>query len=114
MRPGRPSLSAKTKLADYTNRVLTDLNTSFQQLEALVIKRKSAVAQQKAQQAYYDLTRGRFDNQLAGADELSRATADLAGANAQISTIDARIFIMKAKILLQSGLESFSKVIVIN
>jgi len=107
-------LSAKTKLTDYTIRVLTDLNTSFQQLEALVIKRKSAVAQQKAQQAYYDLTRGRFDNQLAGADELSRATADLAGANAQISTIDARRFIMKAKILLQSGLESFSKVIVVN
>ncbi len=103
------ALAAQTKLTDYTDRVLTELGTSFSQLKALQSKRKSAIAREKAQRKYYDLTKGRFDNQLADADELSRATANLAAAKAQVSTIDARIFILKTKILLQSGLSQFTE-----
>ena len=101
------ALAARTQLADYTDRVMTELRSAFSNLDALLAKRKSARARLEAQRKYYELTRGRFEHQLADADALSRATANLAAAKAQLSTLDARIFVLKTKILLQSGLDAF-------
>ena len=100
-------LSAQTALNDYKNRVKTELQNAFLQLDALAEKEKSARAQVRAQEAYYKLTEGRFANKLAGADELSRSIADLAAARAKADTIRAKIFNQKVTIALMAGVDTF-------
>jgi len=102
-------LSAAMSLADYKNRVKTELDNAFLQLAALKSRLLSAKMEVKAQEAYYRLTEGRFENQLASADELSRSIADLAAARAKVSALKSQIFSQKAAILLMSGLKSFQR-----
>ena len=102
-------LSAQTALNDYKNRVKTELQNAFLELNALIEKEKSARAQVEAQEAYYKLTKGRFANKLAGADELSRSIADLAAARAKADTIRAQIFNQKVTIALLAGVEAFER-----
>ena len=65
----------------------------------------AAKEQLKSQEEYYKLIKGRFENALSSADELSRAIADLAKAKANIQQYKAKIFFQKYKILLQAGLK---------
>ncbi|HHD83442.1 MAG TPA: TolC family protein [Campylobacteraceae bacterium] len=102
-------LSATTALTDYKNRVKTALENAFLELDALQQKLRSAEAEVKAQEAYYKLTKGRFANKLASADELSRSIADLAAARAKAAAIHAQIFNQRAKISLMAGLDRFEK-----
>ena len=102
-------LSAASGLLDYRRRVDTEIDNAYAQLRALRSKLKSATMRVRAQEEYYKLTRGRFDNQLASADELSRSIADLANARAQKASIESSIRVQRAKIWLLSGVESFEK-----
>ncbi len=102
-------LSAATSLADYKNRVKTELDNAFLQLAALKSRLLSAKMEEKAKEAYYKLTEGRFENQLASADELSRSIADLAAARAKVAALKSQIFNQKAAIILMSGLENFER-----
>ncbi|SFP18417.1 TolC family protein [Hydrogenimonas thermophila] len=101
------TLSAKTALNDYKNSVKTELENAFLTLSALQSKLLSAKMELKAQKEYYKLTKGRFENQLASADELSRAIADLSVAHAKVSVLKSQIFIQTATIGLMAGLERF-------
>ncbi len=102
-------LSAASSFLDYRRRVATEIDNAYAQLRALRSKLKSATMRVQAQKEYYKLTRGRFDNQLASADELSRSIADLANAKAKKAAIESSIRVQKAKIWLLSGVENFEK-----
>ncbi|WP_457605555.1 TolC family protein [Nitratifractor sp.] len=102
-------LSAASSLLDYRRRVATEIDNAYAELRALRSKSRSARMQVKAQEEYYKLTRGRFDNQLASADELSRSIADLANARAKLAAILSQIEVQKAKIWLLGGVELFEK-----
>ena len=65
----------------------------------------------KAQKEYYKLTKGRFENQLASADELSRAIADFYKAKAKVSVLKSQIFIQTTKIGLLAGLDRFKTLV---
>ena len=102
-------LSAASSLLDYRRRVATEIDNAFAELRALRSKLKSARMQVKAQEEYYKLTLGRFDNQLASADELSRSIADLANARARAAGVRSQIRVQKAKIWLLSGVKGFER-----
>ncbi len=102
-------LSTLYAFKDYTNKVKSDIENAYVELKALKAKLKSAQMETKAKEEYYKLTKGRFENQLADADELSRSIADLAAARAKRGAIESQIFSQKAKILLMGGLERFEK-----
>ncbi len=96
---------------DYQNRVKTTLQNELTTLRALTLQKEAKAVQLKAQQSYYKLTRGRFANHLASADELSRAIAAYSAAKADLQSIKAKIFAQKAKVLLEASLETFVKTV---
>ena len=98
-------LSNQSKLIDYIHRVDSQIDNAYSDLKALRYRLKSATMQLKAQREYYRLTLGRFENQMASADELSRAIASLANIKAQRETILYSIKVQKAKIRLLGGLQ---------
>ncbi|MDQ1297851.1 MAG: outer membrane protein, partial [Campylobacterota bacterium] len=55
------------------------------------------------------LTRGRFDNKLASADELSRAIADLSSTKAKEATLKSDLFTQKATLWLLGGLKVYEE-----
>ncbi len=102
-------LASAIELNDYKNRVKTELENAFLRLNALLSKLQSARMELKAQKAYCDLTKGRFENQLASADELSRSIADLSVAESKVSVLESQIFSQKTAIWLMAGIDSFKK-----
>ena len=102
-------LASASALVDYRERVATEIDNAYLELSALRAKRKSAAMQVRAQEEYYKLTEGRFANQLASADELSRSIASLADARAKAAVIATKIRVQEAKIWLLTGVENFEK-----
>lgn len=98
-------------LIDYEKKVTTDIKNAFLKLSSLESMLKASNKELLSQKEYFRLTKGRFENELASADELSRAISSLAMANAKLKEIEAEIFVQKNMILLMSGLESMQKVI---
>ncbi len=78
-------------------------------LSSLKSKLKAAILQLKSQEEYYRLTKGRFENALSSADELSRAIAAKAKAKANVEKYKAKIFFQKYKIILQTGIAYFKE-----
>lgn len=105
----RKKEATKLYFDDYKNRVKTDIKNSFLSLESLKSLLKSAQKRVLAQKEYYRLTKGRFENSLCSADELSRAISALATAKAKLDEVKAKIFIQRYKIALEGGLDYFSK-----
>jgi len=103
------TLAARLQLDDYKKRVAMELDNAFARLGALQSKLLSAKMEVKAQEEYYKLTEGRFENQLASADELSRAIADLAAARAKKAALESEIFAQQATIRLMAGLDAFER-----
>jgi len=96
-------------LNDYKNVVKTNIENSFFTLKSFVSKLSAAKEQLKSQREYYKLIKGRFENALSSADELSRAIASLANAKAKFQQYKAKIFFQKYKIILQTGLKHFKE-----
>ena len=96
-------------LNDYKQKIKTDIENSFFILSSLKSKLKAAILQLKSQEEYYKLTKGRFENALSSADELSRAIAALAKAKANVEKYKAKIFFQKYKIILQTGISYFKE-----
>jgi outer membrane protein TolC len=94
---------------DYKNLVKTNIKNSFLTLKSLKSELLWANEQFKSQKEYYKLTKGRFENSLSSADELSRSISKLAAAKAKIEEVKAKIFIQKYKIALEAGLGYFKK-----
>ncbi len=97
-------LAAAANLEDYRNRIHTEIENAYLDLEALQSKLASASMQVKSAQEYARLTQGRFENQLCGADELSRSIADLAAAKAKAANIQSEVFDQAATLWLRGGL----------
>ncbi len=100
-------LASKAALNDYEKRVKTELKNAFLDLFALKSRLRSAKMELKARKAYCDLTKGRFENQLVGADELSRSIAELFASEAKVYVLESLIFDQKALIWLMAGVEPF-------
>lgn len=102
-------LAAQITLEDYKRRISIEINNSYLDIRATQSKLQSAAMQVKASNEYAKLTRGRFDNQLAGADELSRAIADLASAKAKAASLESDLFNQNATLWLNSGLATYQE-----
>ncbi|NPA73378.1 MAG: TolC family protein [Epsilonproteobacteria bacterium] len=96
---------------DYKNRVKTEIKNSFLSLKSLKTRLISAQKRVLAQKEYLKLTKGRFENSLCSADELSRAISSLATAKAKLQETKAKIFIQRHKIALEAGIEYFLKIV---
>ena len=96
-------------LKDYQKMVKSSLISDFKTLNSLKLRLISAKKRVKAAKSYEELIRGRFDNQLSSADELSRAISSLAEAKAKYYSIKAAIFNQKCQILLKTSLKRFKK-----
>ena len=102
-------LASVSALIDYRRRVESEIVKAFGDLETLKKRLESAKMRIRSQKEYYELTRGRFDNGLGSADELSRAIADLAQARAAKASIEASIEMQRALVWLMGGLKSFER-----
>lgn len=102
-------MAAQITLEDYKRRIATEIENGYLDLQATMSKLQSAQMQVKASGEYAKLTRGRFDNQLAGADELSRSIADLAIAKAKTANLESELFNQRAVLWLESGLETYQE-----
>ncbi len=102
-------LAKKSFLNDYVQKARMELQNSLIQLQALQMRLKWATKRLRAANAYMKLMQGRFANQLASADELSRAIAKRAEAKAIQEAIKAKLFAMRCQAALQIGVKSFLK-----
>ena len=100
-------LATLTKLNDYKEKIRQEMDNAFLELDALRSKLQSAQMETKAKKEYYELTLGRFENQLASADELSRSIADLAAAQAKTAIIKSKVFEQYQRILLLTNTTEF-------
>ncbi|MEA3372935.1 MAG: TolC family protein [Campylobacterota bacterium] len=100
-------LSAELMLQFYIDKVTTEVHESFLTYRSLLSEREAARAQLKAQESYEKLLEGQFDNQLADADQLSRAISSLAMARAALIAVEARLYTAYSKALLQVDNETF-------
>jgi len=100
-------LAKQSELNDYIQKVKEEIDNAFLELKSLHSMLQSAKMEAKAKESYYKLTLGRFENQLASADELSRAIADLADASSKVSIFKSQIFAQQKKLLLLGGVDLF-------
>lgn len=102
-------LAAINTLEDYKRRIATEIDNAFLDIESAHSRLRSAQMEVKASEEYAKLTRGRFDNQLASADELSRAIADLAAAKAKKADLESELFNQTATLWLRAGVDVYRK-----
>ena len=102
-------MSTLLMLKDYKEHIKVDLENDFNILKALKLQKNAIKSQLKAQKSYYKLTLGKFETNLASADELSRAISNLANIKAKYEEIKSKIFIQKNKILLNSSLQKYKQ-----
>lgn len=100
-------LASALTLEEYKQRVKTEIDNAYLDLETVQKRLISAKMQVKAAREYAQLTRGRFENQLASADELSRAIADLSAAKAVSANLQSEWFNQNATLWLRGGLETY-------
>lgn len=100
-------LAAHLALEDYKQRIAAEIKNAYLDVESLRSRLKSARMQTRAAEEYDQLTRGRFDNQLASADEVSRAISDLAAAKAKTADLEAELFNQTATLWLRGGLNAY-------
>ncbi|MDD2267119.1 TolC family protein [Sulfuricurvum sp.] len=100
-------LASSITLEDYKHRISTEIENAYLDMHATQSKLESARMQVKASGEYAKLTRGRFENQLVGADELSRSIADLASAKAKAANLESELFNQTAVLWLEGGLNAF-------
>ena len=100
-------LSTQLMLQSYSDKVSTEVYESYLTYQSLLSQKEEAIAQVKAQKSYQKLVEGQFDNQLADADQLSRAISSLAMARAALIVVEARLYAAYSKALLQVDNETF-------
>jgi outer membrane protein TolC len=102
-------LSAQLIYEDYKNKVTMEIDNAYEELNTLENMLQSAQMEVKAAQEYTNLTRGRFDNKLTSADELSRAIADLSSSKAKEAILKSDLFTQKAALWLLGGLKVYEE-----
>ena len=104
-------LSAQLTYEDYKNKVTMEIDNAYEELSTLESMLHSTQMEVKAAEEYSKLTRGRFDNKLASADELSRSIADLSASKAKESTLKSDLFTQKATLWLLGGLRAYEQMV---
>jgi len=102
-------LASVITLEDYKHRITTEIENTYLDIESVQSRLESARMQVRASGEYAKLTRGRFDNQLVGADELSRSIADLASAKAKMANLKSELFNQSALLWLEGGLSAYEE-----
>jgi outer membrane protein TolC len=102
-------LASIATLEDYKHRITTEIENTYLDIGAVQSRLESARMQVRASGEYAKLTRGRFDNQLISADELSRSIADLASAKAKIANLESELFNQSALLWLECGLRGYEE-----
>jgi len=100
-------LSARWTITSYEEAIKKELRESYLSFSSFKSELGADRAQVKARQSYYDLVRGEFDNQLADADQLSRAISSLAAARSALAAARARAYAAYARMLLQVDVATF-------
>ena len=100
-------LSSEMMLKSYTDKVNTQLKSSYLNYQSLKKQEKSAIAQLKAQENYEKLVHGQFENQISDADVLSRAISASAMARASLIHIQAQLYNAYAILLLEVDSKTF-------
>lgn len=104
-------MAKKSFFTDYVRRARTELTNAKIELAALKSRLQWAKKRLEAAREYARLVRGRFANQLASADELSRAIAKEAEAKAALEAVRAQIFAKRCEVALKIGLEAFREAV---
>lgn len=107
-------LSAQLTYEDYKNKITMEIENAYETLNTLESMLHSTQMEVKAAQEYSNLTRGRFENKLASADELSRSIADLSASKAKESTLKSDLFTQKATLWLLGGLRVYEEKVLKN
>jgi outer membrane protein TolC len=102
-------MAAVAAVEDYKRQITVEIHNTQLQIDGTRSQLSSAQMQIKAAEEYANLTRGRFENQLSSADELSRSIADLAGAKSNAAVLESELFNLTISLWLQGGLEVFRK-----
>lgn len=102
-------LSVQLTYEDYKNKVTMEIDNAYEELSTLESMLHSTQMEVKAAEEYSKLTRGRFENKLASADELSRSIADLSASKAKESTLKSDLFTQKATLWLLGGLRVYEE-----
>jgi outer membrane protein len=102
-------ISAQLTYEDYKNKITMEIDNAYETLNTLESMLHSSQMEVKAAQEYTNLTRGRFDNKLASADELSRSIADLSATKAKETTLKSDLFTQKATLWLLGGLKVYEE-----
>lgn len=102
-------LSAQLTYEDYKNKITMEIDNAYEELGTLESMLYSAQMEVKSAQEYTHLTRGRFENKLASADELSRSIADLSAVKAKEAMLKSDLFTQKATLWLLGGLKIYEE-----
>ncbi len=102
-------LAKSLEYNDYKNLIKMQIRNAKDELNAIFAMLKEAKAELKAQNSYYNLSKGRFENGLISADEFANAIASWANAKANYQTILSKLTTQKAKLWLMTGLDSFKQ-----
>nr|WP_321267931.1 TolC family protein [uncultured Sulfurimonas sp.] len=100
-------LESEFVLQSYTDKIKTQLYSSYLTYQSLLSQKVSAKAELKAQESYESLVQGEFENQLTDADVLSRAISSSAMARAFFIQTESKLYEAYAKLLLEVDNETF-------
>ncbi|WP_331774444.1 TolC family protein [Sulfurospirillum sp. 1612] len=103
----KSKLANALMLQSYTDRVKTELYSTYLTYQSLRSQKSSAQARLKAQETYEKLIKEKFENQLSDADVLSRAISSSAMARAFLIQIEAKLYNAYAKLLLEVNNDTF-------
>lgn len=102
-------LSAQWRIVAYEALIKKEIKEDYLGFASLKSQLRADESGLKASEAYYELVKSEFDNQLSDADLLSRAIASLAAARSRRSATQARLYAAYAKMLLQVDVQTYQE-----
>ena len=105
------ALAAQSDVREYRAVIRMEIGNAFEELRALRAQYRAFKKARVARTASLKKIEGKFDHQLASADELSRAIADLAAARAALAAQGATIEAQKATLWLMAGWGTFRRAV---
>ncbi len=105
------ALAASSDLREYRSMIRMEIDNGFEELRALRVQYRALKKVRHARAKALKKIEGKFAQQLASADELSRAIADLSAAQAAVAAQGAAIEAQKATLWLMAGWQVFRRVV---
>jgi len=105
------AMAASSDLREYRSMIRMEIDNGFEELRALRAQYRALKKVRQARATALKKIEGKFAQQLASADELSRAIADLSAAHAAVAAQGAAIEAQKATLWLMAGWRVFRRVV---